>query len=46
MYGDAIKHPASSLFTIVSGMLAAVAGISLIVGIIGCNIYVGYGMAE
>ena len=35
MYGDAIKHPASSLFTIVSGMLAAVAGISLIVGGIG-----------
>ncbi len=34
-YGDDITHPASSLFTIVSGMLAIVAGISLIVGGIG-----------
>ena len=34
-YGDAITHPASSLFTIVSGMLTAVAAISLIVGGIG-----------
>ncbi|MBR2641297.1 ABC transporter permease [Candidatus Saccharibacteria bacterium] len=34
-YGDDITHPASSLFTIVSGMLALVAGISLIVGGIG-----------
>ncbi len=34
-YGDEISHPASSLFTIVSGMLALVAAISLIVGGIG-----------
>ena len=34
-YGDEISHPASSLFTIVSGMLALVATISLIVGGIG-----------
>ena len=34
-YGDAITHPASSLFTVVSGMLALVAAISLIVGGIG-----------
>lgn len=34
-YGDDITHPASTLFTIVSGMLATVAGISLIVGGIG-----------
>lgn len=34
-YGDGISHPASSLFTIVSGMLALVATISLIVGGIG-----------
>lgn len=34
-YGDEITHPASTLFTIVSGMLALVAGISLIVGGIG-----------
>ena len=34
-YGDEITHPASSLFTIVSGMLAIVAGISLVVGGIG-----------
>ena len=34
-YGDQITHPASSLFTIVSGMLALVAGISLVVGGIG-----------
>ena len=34
-YGDDITHPASSLFSIVSGMLALVAGISLIVGGIG-----------
>ena len=34
-YGDAITHPSSSLFTIVSGMLALVAAISLIVGGIG-----------
>ena len=35
LYGEAITHPASSLFTVVSGMLAIVAGISLIVGGIG-----------
>lgn len=35
VYGDEITHPASSLFTIVSGMLAIVAGISLVVGGIG-----------
>ena len=34
-YGDAISHPASSLFTIVSGMLTVVAAISLVVGGIG-----------
>ena len=34
-YGDAITHPASSLFTIVSGMLTVVAAISLVVGGIG-----------
>ena len=34
-YGDNITHPASSLFTIVSGMLTLVAAISLIVGGIG-----------
>ncbi|MBQ1373394.1 ABC transporter permease [Candidatus Saccharibacteria bacterium] len=35
MYGEDITHPSSSLFTIVSGMLALVAAISLIVGGIG-----------
>ena len=34
-YGNAITHPASSLFTIVSGMLTIVAAISLVVGGIG-----------
>ena len=34
-YGDDITHPSSSLFAIVSGMLALVAAISLIVGGIG-----------
>ena len=34
-YGDEITHPASTLFTIVSGMLTLVAGISLVVGGIG-----------
>ena len=34
-YGDAITHPTSSLLTIVSGMLTAVAAISLVVGGIG-----------
>lgn len=34
-YGDNITHPSSSLFTIVSGMLAIVAAISLVVGGIG-----------
>ena len=34
-YGDDITHPAGSLFDIVSGMLALVAGISLVVGGIG-----------
>ncbi|MBO7132505.1 ABC transporter permease [Candidatus Saccharibacteria bacterium] len=34
-YGDDITHPASSLFTVVSGMLTAVATISLVVGGIG-----------
>lgn len=34
-YGDDITHPASSLFTIISGMLTIVAAISLIVGGIG-----------
>lgn len=35
MYGDSIAHPSSSLFTIVSSMLALVAAISLVVGGIG-----------
>lgn len=35
LYGDKITHPASSLFTIISGMLTLVAAISLIVGGIG-----------
>ena len=34
-YGDGITHPASSLFTIISGMLTLVAAISLVVGGIG-----------
>ena len=34
-YGDQISHPASSLFTIISGMLTMVAAISLVVGGIG-----------
>lgn len=34
-YGEGITHPASNLFTIISGMLATVAAISLIVGGIG-----------
>lgn len=34
-YGDDITHPASSLLDIISGMLALVAGISLVVGGIG-----------
>lgn len=34
-YGDDITHPASNLFTVISGMLATVAAISLIVGGIG-----------
>ena len=34
-YGDAITHPASSLFNIISGMLTLVAAISLVVGGIG-----------
>ena len=34
-YGDEITHPASSLFSVVSGMLALVATISLVVGGIG-----------
>ena len=34
-YGDAITHPAGSLFDIVSGMLTLVASISLVVGGIG-----------
>ena len=34
-YGDAITHPASSLFLIISGMLTLVAAISLVVGGIG-----------
>lgn len=34
-YGDQISHPASSLFGIISGMLALVSGISLVVGGIG-----------
>ncbi|MBQ3325578.1 ABC transporter permease [Candidatus Saccharibacteria bacterium] len=35
LYGDAISHPAGSLFTVVSGMLTVVAGVSLVVGGIG-----------
>ena len=34
-YGDEISHPASNLFTIISGMLTLVAAISLLVGGIG-----------
>ncbi|MDO4741778.1 MAG: ABC transporter permease [Candidatus Saccharibacteria bacterium] len=34
-YGDEITHPASTLLNIVSGMLALVAGISLVVGGVG-----------
>lgn len=34
-YGDQITHPASTLFTIISGMLTTVATISLVVGGIG-----------
>lgn len=34
-YGEQITHPASSLFSVVSGMLTLVAGISLVVGGIG-----------
>lgn len=34
-YGNDISHPASTLLNIISGMLAAVAGISLVVGGIG-----------
>ena len=34
-YGDAITHPASSLFTVVSGMLTMVAAVALVVGGIG-----------
>ena len=34
-YGDAITHPAGSLFTIISSMLTLVAGISLLVGGVG-----------
>ena len=34
-YGDQISHPAGSLFDIISGMLALVSGISLVVGGIG-----------
>ncbi len=34
-YGDAITHPATTLLTIISGMLTLVAGISLVVGGIG-----------
>ena len=35
VYGDNITHPASTLFTIISGMLTTVAAISLVVGGIG-----------
>ena len=35
LYGDQITHPAGTLFSIVSGILALVAGISLVVGGIG-----------
>lgn len=34
-YGDAISHPASNLLSVISGMLALVAGISLVVGGVG-----------
>ena len=34
-YGEEITHPASALFSIVSGMLTLVAGISLLVGGVG-----------
>ncbi len=34
-YGDEITHPASSLFTVVSGMLTIVAAVALVVGGIG-----------
>ena len=34
-YGDQISHPAGSFFSLVSGMLTVVAGVSLIVGGIG-----------
>lgn len=34
-YGDQISHPASSFFSVISGMLTLVAGVSLIVGGIG-----------
>ncbi|MBQ8985507.1 ABC transporter permease [Candidatus Saccharibacteria bacterium] len=34
-YGDSITHPASNLLTIISSMLAIVAGISLVVGGVG-----------
>lgn len=34
-YGDSIAHPASNLLNIISGMLALVAGISLVVGGVG-----------
>lgn len=34
-YGDEITHPASSLFSVISGMLTLVAGVSLVVGGIG-----------
>ncbi len=34
-YGDEITHPANTMFDIISGMLALVAGISLVVGGIG-----------
>lgn len=34
-YGDQITHPSSTLLSIISGMLALVAGISLVVGGIG-----------
>ena len=35
LYGDEITHPAGTLFSIISGILAIVAGISLVVGWIG-----------
>ena len=34
-YGSEISHPASSLFSVISGMLTLVAGVSLVVGGIG-----------